>query len=158
MPYLRYNLQLHSIVNLCTLPLQAQGMKMFSRQWVRFLLVASLLLVTVSSYKRDVARNRGFTPRALRDMEAKALYARNTPPAQRLYYTNATESESMQLVSFSESSAWYSHTETRILCRVAARDPYQLHDRDVLRRYSTEYVGRQPWHVLRIPTPCWPAG
>jgi hypothetical protein len=66
---------------------------MMFQNWRSVLLVASFLLAASSGHRRDVAQNRGFTPRALKDMEAKALLGRNTPPNKRLYYTNSTKRE-----------------------------------------------------------------
>lgn len=76
------------------------------KSWHKLLLVVSLLLATVSGNSGHVARNRGFTPRALKDMEARALMARNTPPNKRLYYTNSTKSEHV-----------YPSTKTGVLTR-----------------------------------------
>jgi hypothetical protein len=67
--------------------------------WHRLLLVVNFLLAATSAHRRDVAHNRGFHPGALRDMEARALMARNTPPNDRLYYTNSSKSESNLLAN-----------------------------------------------------------
>ena len=64
------------------------------RRWQKLLLIGSILLAVVSGHRRDVAQRRGFHPQALEDMRARSLYGRDTPVAQRQYYTNATKSQS----------------------------------------------------------------
>ncbi|KIW85389.1 hypothetical protein Z517_00779 [Fonsecaea pedrosoi CBS 271.37] len=66
-------------------------MNMLFNRWDVLLVVGSFLLSAASGHRRDVSQNRGFTPRALEDMRAMSLYGRDTPVADRQYYTNATK-------------------------------------------------------------------
>ena len=67
------------------------------QHWDKVLFVGSILLAAVSGSRRDVAQRRGFHPQALEDMRARSLLGRDTQPAQRQYYSNATKSQSKSM-------------------------------------------------------------
>lgn len=109
--------------------------------WKQLLLTGSLLLAVALSHRRDVAHRRGFTLQALEDMRARSLYGRDTPADEKRYYTNDTKREYQQ---HSWQFPCRRHILTmlwiRILRRVAARHPKELHDRDVQWHHPGERV------------------